>query len=91
MTENLGLSALHTVFLREHNRLVTELKKLNPHWDGEKLYQESRKIVVAINQVLITARCLSSACLGMFFPPGKGGKPCFANLVELFVGAEDCE
>ncbi|NXG75917.1 PERM Myeloperoxidase, partial [Baryphthengus martii] len=52
VTENLGLSALHTVFLREHNHLVTELRKLNPHWNGEKLYQESRKIVVAINQII---------------------------------------
>ncbi|XP_057265931.1 myeloperoxidase isoform X3 [Pezoporus wallicus] len=52
VTENLGLSALHTVFLREHNHLVTELRKLNPHWDGEKLYQESRKIVIAINQII---------------------------------------
>ncbi|NWH60685.1 PERE peroxidase, partial [Geococcyx californianus] len=52
VTENLGLSALHTIFLREHNRLVTELRELNPHWDGEKLYQEGRKIVAAINQIM---------------------------------------
>uniref|UniRef100_A0A803TJY7 Uncharacterized protein n=1 Tax=Anolis carolinensis TaxID=28377 RepID=A0A803TJY7_ANOCA len=51
-TENLGLTAMHTMFVREHNRLATELKRMNPHWGGEKLYQEARKIVDAENQVI---------------------------------------
>ncbi|XP_061460712.1 myeloperoxidase-like [Rhineura floridana] len=52
VTENLGLTAIHTMFVREHNRLATELKKLNPHWGGEKVYQEARKINGAIHQVI---------------------------------------
>lgn len=36
---------MHTLFMREHNRLATELKHLNPQWTGDKLYQEARKIV----------------------------------------------
>ncbi|XP_058020503.1 myeloperoxidase-like [Ahaetulla prasina] len=45
-----GLTALHTLFLREHNRLATELKRLNPQMSGEELYQESRKILGAMMQ-----------------------------------------
>ncbi|XP_063154833.1 myeloperoxidase [Candoia aspera] len=45
-----GLIALQTLFMREHNRLATELKRLNPQMSGEELYQESRKILGAMMQ-----------------------------------------
>lgn len=48
--EHLGMIALHTLFLREHNRLVQELHLLNPHWSPDTLYQEARKIMGAIHQ-----------------------------------------
>nr|XP_039320734.1 peroxidasin-like protein isoform X5 [Saimiri boliviensis boliviensis] len=45
--EHLALTAMHTLWFREHNRVATELSALNPHWDGDTLYQEARKIVGA--------------------------------------------
>ncbi|XP_008561430.1 PREDICTED: peroxidasin-like protein, partial [Galeopterus variegatus] len=44
---HLALTAVHTLWFREHNRVASELSALNPHWDGDTLYQEARKIVGA--------------------------------------------
>ncbi|VEL31992.1 unnamed protein product, partial [Protopolystoma xenopodis] len=44
--------ALHTIWLREHNRLAESLRNLNPHWSGDRIYQEARKIVAACMQAI---------------------------------------
>lgn len=47
VNENLGLAIIHTLFLREHNRIARQLSMLNPHWTDNELFEESRKIVSA--------------------------------------------
>uniref|UniRef100_UPI00398EAE0A eosinophil peroxidase-like n=1 Tax=Pristiophorus japonicus TaxID=55135 RepID=UPI00398EAE0A len=52
VNEQLGLLSFHTIFLREHNRLARELKRLNPHWSGNTTYLEARKIMGAFQQII---------------------------------------
>ena len=44
------MNVLHTIWVREHNRIARKLKQINTGWNGEKVFQETRKIIGAMMQ-----------------------------------------
>lgn len=56
--EQVALIAMHTVWMREHNRIANELRRINPHWDGDTIYHETRKIIGAAMQHITYAHWL---------------------------------
>ncbi len=65
--ENVVLTSLHTLFVREHNRLADRISQLAPQASDEQVYQLARKIVGAEIQI-ITYKEFLPALLGHFAP-----------------------
>jgi hypothetical protein len=43
VNENPGLTVLHTIFAREHNRLADQFAAKNPTWDDERVGERGRE------------------------------------------------
>lgn len=45
--EQVGLTAMHTLFVREHNRIADRLRRAHPEATGDEIYRRSRRLVIA--------------------------------------------
>ncbi len=52
VNEQLGLTSMHTLFMREHNRLAAQIAADNPGATGDEIYETARAIVGAQMQVI---------------------------------------
>lgn len=65
--EQPGLTSMHTLFVREHNRLASELMAAQPTASDEDIYQHARRIVSGIVQS-ITYKEFLPATIGDWAP-----------------------
>jgi hypothetical protein len=80
--ENLALTAMQTVFLREHNRKARLIKQAYPGLSDEEIYQRARKYVGALIQS-ITYREFLPVLLGQDAVPAYAG---YKDDVDAGVG-----
>jgi hypothetical protein len=73
--EHAGLTAMHTLFVREHNRLAAEIAAADPTLTGEAIYQSARRIVGAQMQKITYAEFLPALLGPNALKPYKGYDP----------------
>ena len=75
--ENPELLALHTLFVREHNRIADEAAVRHPDWNDEQLFQHARRIVVAELQAIT---------FNEFLPALFGEHSAASTKVQIYAG-----
>lgn len=71
--ENPLLLSMHTLFVREHNRLCDQILFDHPDWSDEQIYQKARKLVGALIQAIVYEEWLPA--MGIILRPYRGYDP----------------
>ncbi len=86
--ENPDLTALQTIFLREHNRQVDKLKVAHPDWTDDQLYEQARAVVTAEIAHITYTEFLPHLLGSNAITPYRGYQAGVdASLTEEFAGA----
>ena len=73
--EQVGLACLHTLFMREHNRQADQLRQQHPELNGDAVYEEARRRVGALLQVITYEEFLPLLLGRNAIPPYTGYRP----------------
>jgi hypothetical protein len=73
--ENVELTVLQTLFVRNHNLLANQLHQLHPTWTDEQLFQEARKINIAEYQNIVFNEWIPAVLGPNALPAYKGYDP----------------
>ncbi len=71
--EHVALISMHTLFIREHNRLADAISDRNPDWSDEEVFQYARHINIGLLEAITYNEYLPS--LGITLDPYDGYKP----------------
>lgn len=71
--ENVMLTSMHTLFVREHNRLCDDIKNEQPGATDEQIYQKARKIIGGYIQNIVYSEWLPN--MGVILEDYSGYKP----------------
>jgi peroxidase len=86
--EQLGLTAMHTLFVREHNWQAAQIRQANPQLTGEQIYQQAREMVAAEIQAITYFEYLPILLGENALPPYQGyNDRIHAGIANLFSGA----
>ncbi len=73
--ENVDLTAMHTLFVREHNRLADQFAAQHSDWTDEQLYQAARRIVIGELQAITYNEFLPALLGPAALPAYRGYNP----------------
>ncbi|QVL31318.1 peroxidase [Telmatocola sphagniphila] len=73
--ENVELTVLQTLFLDNHNKIASELQKMNPTWSDEQIFQEARKLNIAEYQAIVYNEWIPDVLGANALPAYKGYNP----------------
>ena len=86
--EQAGLTAMHTLWVREHNRVADEIAAKNPHLVDESVYQLARAIAIAEIQAITFEEYLPALLGDDVIPEYQGYDPSIdPSISNLFATA----